>query len=68
MEDVDTRELNEYDDEDMFLCDVCGDDHELLFLDSYLQEAFRGHRMHEGAIIKKAVASGDSPFDEEETI
>ncbi len=41
MDDVDTHELNDYYDEDtVFLCDICGDDHELLFLDSYLRETF----------------------------
>ncbi len=42
MEDVDTLEQNEYDDETMFLSDVIQHEHELLFLDSYLREAFRG--------------------------
>jgi hypothetical protein len=44
MEDVDTKEMNEHDEEDMFICDICGDDHELLFLDSYLRESF-GHEI-----------------------
>ncbi len=47
MEDVDKFDNNEYDEEDMFMSDVVGDEHELLFLDSYLRESFRvhGHRM-----------------------
>jgi hypothetical protein len=40
MEDVDTQEMSDRDEEDMFLSDVCGNDHELLFLDSYLHESF----------------------------
>jgi hypothetical protein len=48
MENIDTLELNEYDEEDMFLCDVCGEDHELLLLDSYLRDVFRGRRAHGG--------------------
>jgi hypothetical protein len=40
MEDVDTQVLNEHEEEDLFLCDVCSGDHELLFLDSYLRESF----------------------------
>ena len=40
MEDIDTHETNDqYDEDDMFLQDVIQDDHELLFLDSYLKEA-----------------------------
>lgn len=46
MEDADTLELNEYDEETLFLSDVIGDEHELLFLDSYLREAFRGKSAH----------------------
>jgi hypothetical protein len=42
MEDVDTKNMNDRDEEDMFLCDVCDNDHELLFLDSYLRESFKG--------------------------
>lgn len=40
MEDIDTHETNElYDEEEeMFLRDVIQDEHELLFLDSYLRE------------------------------
>jgi hypothetical protein len=57
MEDVDTQDLNEYDEEAMFLCDVCGDSHELLFLDSYLRDTFRGRRWHDGG---GAVAGGGS--------
>lgn len=40
MEDVDTKEMNEIDEEDMFLNYVAGDEHELLYLDSYLRETF----------------------------
>ncbi len=41
MEDIDTNhETNDrYDEDDMFLHEVIQDDHELLFLDSYLKEA-----------------------------
>lgn len=42
MEDVDTQELNEHDEEAMFLSDVIADEHDLLFLDSYLRDTFRG--------------------------
>lgn len=42
MEDVDTHESSDYDDETMFLSDVIQEEHELLFLDSYLRESFRG--------------------------
>ncbi len=62
MDDVDTRILNDRDEEDMFLCDVCGDDHEILFLDSYLREAFRGHGGRDSS------ETGNTPFDEENTI
>ena len=48
MEDVDTLELNEIDDETMFLSDVIQQEHELLFLDSYLRESFRTYGMHGG--------------------
>ncbi len=48
MEDVDTLYGgDERDDERMFLDDVAVDDHEFLFLDSYLREAFRLHD-HQG--------------------
>lgn len=41
MDDFDTREGNEqYDEDDLFLREVIKDEHELLFLDSYLKEAF----------------------------
>lgn len=42
MEEIDTsHETNDqHDDEDMFLREVIQDDHELLFLDSYLKEVF----------------------------
>jgi hypothetical protein len=46
MEDVDTHDLNEHEEEYTFLCDVCDSDHELLFLDSYLRETFRGRPPH----------------------
>ncbi len=59
MEDVDTHVQSEYDDEAMFLSDVIGEEHELLFLDSYLREAFRGRKIHGG--------SGDI-FGEESTL
>ncbi len=41
MEEIDTshEKNDQYDDEDMFLNEVIQDDHELLFLDSYLKEA-----------------------------
>ncbi|MDR2894418.1 MAG: hypothetical protein LBU97_03030 [Alistipes sp.] len=42
MENVDTQELDDYDDESVFLSDVIGEEHELLFLDSYLRESLRG--------------------------
>ncbi len=62
MEDVDTQEFKEYDDEAMFLSDVIQDEHDLLFLDSYLTEAFRGRPTHPGA------GSGSGFFDEGKTI
>ncbi len=46
MEDVDTHEFSQYDDETVFLSDVIQEEHELLFLDSYLREAFRGRSLH----------------------
>ncbi len=46
MDDVDTHEPDEYDDEAMFLSSVVGEEHELLFLDSYLRESFRGLSPH----------------------
>ncbi len=39
MEDIDTQDFNEHDEEHLFLRAVIQDDHELLFLDSYLREA-----------------------------
>ncbi len=61
MEDIDTPESTEHDD-NTFLCELCGDDHELLFLDSYLRETFRGY----GA--KHRAATAADPFSEEATI
>jgi hypothetical protein len=46
MEDIDTQEVTNHEDEDTFLCDMCDSDHELLFLDSYLRETFRGRSFH----------------------
>lgn len=46
MEDVDTHEQNKYDEDTMFLCEMCGDDHELLYLDSYLKDVFRGRGVY----------------------
>ena len=63
MEDVDTLEQNEYDDETMFLSDVIQEEHELLFLDSYLREAFRGRPAH-----GMGNAAGGGFFDEESTL
>ncbi len=40
MEDVDTQEIDDHDNETLFLDSVIQGDHELLFLDSYLREAF----------------------------
>lgn len=41
MEELDTLETNEqYDEEEIFLREVIRDEYELLFLDSYLKEAF----------------------------
>ncbi len=48
MEDVDTQEFYDHDEDTVFLCDICGDDHELLFLDSYLRDTFRGRVWHGG--------------------
>jgi hypothetical protein len=44
MEDIDTSELtSQYDNEDeMFLNEVAMDEHDLLYLDSYLKETFSG--------------------------
>lgn len=39
MEDVDIQELTEYDEDELFLNEVIQDEHDLLFLDSYLKEA-----------------------------
>lgn len=40
MEYVDTQEITDIDEEDMFLRDVVGDEHELLAIDIYLREVF----------------------------
>jgi hypothetical protein len=48
MEDIDKPTLNQQDEDAAFLSDVYGDDHELLFLDSYLQDTFRGHTWEGG--------------------
>jgi hypothetical protein len=58
MEDHDTQNLSEFDDEDMFLSDVVKDEHELLFLDSYLRESFKRGRRH------STVSAADEFFDE----
>ena len=63
MEDVDTLEQNDYDDEAMFLSDVIQEEHELLFLDSYLREAFRGRSPH-----GTGHSTGEGVFSEESTI
>lgn len=58
MEDIDTQILKEQDEDTMFLCDVCGDDHELLFLDSYIRDVFRGqvwNRGHGGSIEESTI-------------
>lgn len=47
MEDVDTQELNDHDEETMFLSDVIGEEYDLLFLDSYLRDTFRGRRVRQ---------------------
>jgi hypothetical protein len=60
MEDIDTQHLNRQDEDTAFLSDVWGDDHELLFLDSYLADVFRG-RSRDGE-------QGDSGISEESTI
>lgn len=49
MENVDTQE-DDYDDESLFLSDVIADEHELLFLDSYLREAFRGNAFSDSTL------------------
>jgi hypothetical protein len=67
MEDVDTQELNGHDEENMFLCDVCGEDHELLFLDSYLREAFKGRLFH-GMGGARSTAGGSDAFSEQSTL
>ncbi len=63
MEDVDTQELDKYDEDTVFLCDMCGDDHELLFLDSYLRDTFRGR----GSGVHEQ-RGGSEIFNEESTI
>ena len=41
MEDVDTQAIMDLDEEhELFMHHVVGEEHELLFLDSYLREAF----------------------------
>lgn len=42
MENVDTQEFTDHDEEDMFLSEVVGDEHELLAIDSYLRDVFGG--------------------------
>lgn len=66
MENTDTQDQTEYDDETVFLSDVIQEEHELLFLDSYLREAFRG-RVVSGAGDPKG-GSGSATFGEESTL
>lgn len=40
MEEVYTQEMTNHDEEHLFLREVIGDEHELLFLDSYLRDVF----------------------------
>lgn len=40
MGDIDSRILQLYSEEDMLMNDVVKDDHELLFLDTYLSDLF----------------------------
>ena len=61
MEYVDTQEQSEFDDENMFLSDVIQEEHELLFLDSYLRESFNGPGASTGS-------TGVGIFDEESTL
>ncbi len=42
MEDVDTLPISEHDDHGLMLEHVFGDEHDLMFLDSYFAEAFLG--------------------------
>jgi hypothetical protein len=67
MEDVDTQDLDDHDEEDMFLCDVCGQQHEILFLDSYLRETFRGRQFHDAGGVASA-HSGGKEFTEQDTL
>ena len=41
MGEIDHRILNQYSEEDLFLSEVVQNDHELLYLDSYLSDLFR---------------------------
>ncbi len=61
MEYVDTQEQSEFDDENMFLSDVIQEEHELLFLDSYLRESFNSPGASAGS-------TGVGIFDEESTL
>jgi hypothetical protein len=65
MEDLDKNDNYEHDDETMFLSDVVREDHELLFLDSYLRDVFRGRRVHG---VREANEGGGETFDEANTL
>jgi hypothetical protein len=59
MDKIDSLETTDHDEEQMFLRDVIGDEHELLFLDSYLRDVF-------GSRAERVIGLGNP--EEEETI
>ncbi|MDR2894296.1 MAG: hypothetical protein LBU97_02405 [Alistipes sp.] len=65
MEDVDTQQLSEHDEEMMFLSEVIQDEYELLFLDSYLLESFKGRTVTAGDGRERI---GSGTFNEEISI
>ena len=64
MEDIHTIEMTDHDEEQMFLRDVVGDEHELLYLDSYLRDVFGG----DGAGLMASLGGGLGVAEEESTI
>jgi hypothetical protein len=73
MDNIDTQELTEHDEEHMFLRDVIGDEHELLYLDSYLRDVFGGAGAARLGALKGGLgaelgAGGLGLADEEETL
>jgi hypothetical protein len=73
MDNIDTHEITEHDDEHMFMRDVIGEEHELLYLDSYLRDLFgatgaAGLGALRGGLGAELGAGGLGLANEEETI